>query len=186
MDKADGTTLTVSFSPTATTYATVTDNGDGTKTWVLSMRFTYTGTDLEQDQNWTVWYRAEGVSSWIETDKVAAVKVTKYEQVDSPSTSYDAFSIVSVTAPENAVKGQPADVIIVTTADVTRVRIGNNGKTSTYLTTSNNVTVSEPDANGLITWTISYRFATAGEQTWTAQCRGNKWSAGTDFTFTVA
>ncbi|MBQ2903088.1 MAG: InlB B-repeat-containing protein [Clostridia bacterium] len=185
MTNAEGESLTVSYSPTATTYATVTDNGDGTSTWVLQMRFTYTGTELEQDQKWVVWYRTEGGDSWLETDKAAEVKVTKYEQTDSPSTSYDAYSIVSVTPPTDAVKATYAPVVVVTTSDVTKVRLGYNGKTSTYLQTSNNVTYAD-NGDGTATWTINYRFATAGEQTWTAQCRGNKWSAATEFTFTVA
>ena len=185
MTNADDETLTVSFSPANTTYATVTDNGDGTKTWVLSMRFTYTGTDLEQDQKWVVWYRAEGADSWLETNKAAEVKVTKYEQTDSPSTSYEAYSIVSVTAPTDAVKAKYAPVVIVTTSDVTKVRLGYNGKTSTYLETSNNATRVD-NGDGTATWTINYRFSSAGEQTWTAQCRGNKWSTATEFTLTVA
>ncbi len=185
MTKEDGTSMTVSYSPTATSYTTVSSNGDGTSTWVLTMRFTYSGSDLEQDQKWVVWYRTDGGSSWLETDKSADVKVTKYLKTDSPSTSYAEFSIVSVTPPTDAVRAQYAEVVVVTTSDVTKVRLGYNGKTSTYLQTSNNVTYSD-NGNGTATWTIRYRFANVGEQTWEAQCRGNKWSEKTEFTFTVA
>ena len=185
MNKADGSTLIVSYSPAATSSCTVTDNGDGTETWALKMRFTYTGTADEEDQNWVVWYRTEGSSTWLETDKSANVKVVKYEQTASPSPEYAAFSIISVTAPTAAVAGEYSTVVVKTTSDVTKVRLGYNGKTSTYLTTSNNLEYAD-NGDGTATWTINYRFANSGEQTWTAQCRGNKWSAATEFTFTVA
>ena len=186
MDNADGTSLIVSYSPAATASCTVTDNGDGTETWALKMRFTYTGTALEEDQKWVVWYRTEGSSTWLESaEDFAEVKVVKYEQTTSPAPEYAAFSIISVTAPTDAVAGQYATVVVKTTSDVTKVRLGYNGKTSTYLTTSKNLVYAD-NGDGTATWTISYRFATAGEQTWAAQCRGNKWSAATEFTFTVA
>ncbi|MBQ2842225.1 MAG: InlB B-repeat-containing protein [Clostridia bacterium] len=185
MTKEDGSTLTVSYSPTATSYTAVTDNGDGTSTWELTMRFTYTGTELEQDQKWDVFYRVDGGSDWIDSKKSAEVKVTKYEQNNTDIGTYDAYSIISVTAPEGAVKGKYATVVILATSDVSRVRLGNGKKTSTYLPTSNNATAVD-NGNGTTTWTINYRFPTAGEQTWTAQCRGNTWSTATEFTFTVA
>ena len=54
--------------------------------------------------------------------------------------------------------------------------------------TSNNVLSVVDNGDGTKTWTINYRFATAGTATWAVECRGNTWSAITDtclFTITV-
>jgi len=45
--------------------------------------------------------------------------------------------------------------------------------------TSTNVTYAD-NGDGTATWTIKYRFADTGDQTWAVQCRGNAWSAITE------
>jgi hypothetical protein len=170
----DGTT--VSYADTSKS-VTITENADGTKSWAISIRFTYAGTADNQEQTWTFWYRCTGDKAWTETDKSATVNVTRYEVTESPAPDYEAFSIVSVETDGEAVKGEQEVITIVTTADVTRIRLNVNGRAASYLTTSNNVTVSDPDANGLITWTIKYRFGTVGQAEVAVQCRGNAWSA---------
>ncbi len=176
----DGTT--VSYAPTSSAI-TLTENAEaGTKTWVIAIRFTYAGTAENMEQTWTMWYRSTGDSAWTETDKSFTVNVTRYEVTESPAPDYDAFSIVSVATDGEAAKGKLEELTIVTTADVTRLRLNVNGRNASYLPTSNNVTVTEPDENGLITWTINYRFGTVGDFTVGVQCRGNSWSEITDAT----
>jgi hypothetical protein len=171
----DGTT--VSYAPTSSAVVSVTtDETAGTKTWVLNIRFTYAGTAENQEQTWTFWYRCTGDATWSETDKSFKVNVTRFEVVESPAVGYDAFSIVSVATDGEAVKGKQEELTVVTTSDVTRIRLVVNGRSASYLATSNNVSVSEPTEDGLITWTIKYRFGTAGDATVEVQCRGNAWS----------
>ena len=186
MDLDDGTSRIVSYSQTSSV-VDYTNNGDGTATWVLNIKFTYSDTADEQVQNWTIWYRATGDKAWSETEKEFTVKVTRYEPVEeTPDATYDPFTVVSVKAEATAVKATYTPIVIVTTSDATKVRINNQaGKATTYMQTSNNVTYAD-NGNGTATWTINYRFATAGEQTWGVQCRGNTWSAITDATsFTI-
>ena len=188
MSLDDGTERIVSYSQTSTV-VDYTDNGDGTATWVLNIKFTYSGTADEQVQDWTVWYRATGDKAWNETQKNFVVKVTRYEPVEeTPDATYAPFTVVSVKAEATAVKAKYTAIEIVTTSDATKVRINNqNGKATTYMQTSNNVTYAD-NGDGTATWTINYRFADLGEQTWGVQCRGNAWSTIDDassFTITI-
>ena len=186
----DGTTKTVSYTPTSAVVSNYTDNGDGTTTWVLDIKFTYSGTADEQLQNWTIWYRENGSTKWIETDKNFEVRVTKYEPIieDEPA-AYDPFTVVSVSAAASVAKAQYTPITIVVTSDATKIRINNQaGKATTYMETSKNVLSVVDNGDGTKTWTINYRFATAETRTWAVECRGNEWSAITDaclFTITV-
>ena len=189
-DDGDGTSTIMSYAPTATAVTAYTvDEAAGTATWVLNIRFTYSGTALEDAQNWVVWYRStEGGSGWVQSEVDFDITVTKYEIVESPAESHDPYSIISVATPEGAtgVKGELTAITVVTTSDVTRVRFNDmNGRTATYLSTSNNVAYSVDEEAGTATWVISYRFNTAGEQTWGVQCRGNAWSDAAANTFTI-
>jgi hypothetical protein len=187
----NGTTKTVSYTKTSS-IVTWNDNGDGTATWVLNIKFTYSGTADEQLQDWTIWYRETGSTKWIETDKKFAVKVTKYEPVieedGGEEPAYAPFTVVSVNAEASVKKATYTPITIVVTSDATKVRINNQaGKATTYMATSKNVTVAD-NGDGTSTWTINYRFATAGTATWAVECRGSAWSAITDtclFTITV-
>ncbi len=188
-DDGDGTSTIMSYAPTASAVVAYTvDETAGTATWVVNIRFTYSGTANEDAQNWSVWYRSpEGGTGWEQSDVTFDITVTKYAVTASPSEEYEAFTIVSVTTPEGAtaVRGELTPITVVTTSDVTRVRFNDmNGRTATYLKTSNNVVYTE-NADGTATWVISYRFAAAGEQTWGVQCRGNTWSDAADKTFTI-
>lgn len=179
LDGADGAGTVLSYTPAASA-VNVTENSDGTKTWEISVRFAFSGSDIEQQQKWNVSYRASG-TGWIETDKSVDIKVTKASQAAG------ANAIISVSAPETAARAAVTEIVVVTTADVNKVRLNNmNGRTVTYLKSSSNVSVAE---NGdSTTWTISYRFSALGEQTWGVQCRGSAWSEITEassFTITV-
>ena len=185
----DGSTKTVSYTPSSSV-VDWKDNGDGTSTWVLNIRFTYTGTADEQLQNWTIWYRETGSTKWIETDESFEVKVTKYEPVEkNEEATYAPFTVVSVSAAASVKKATYTPITIVVTSDATKVRINNQaGKATTYMASSKNVESVVDNGNGTSTWTINYRFATAETRTWAVECRGNTWSAITDvclFTITV-
>ena len=184
-DLGDGTTTSLSFAESGTA-VTITDNGDGTKTWAISIRFTYGEDADEVNYTWTVWYRATGDANWNESDKTIDLKITKYAEVDSPVEDAEPYSVISIDAPAEAAKNKYTDIVIVTTNDVTKLRFNNTAtkKTSTYLTSSNNVTAVD-NGDGTLTWTIRYRFTVAGEQTWGIQVRGNAWSDIGDNAFTV-
>ena len=183
----DGSSQTVSYIPSLAN-VTVTANGDGTNTWVIKLRFTYSGTALEQIQNWDIWYCETGKSGWTKSDKSFEVKVTRYAQNPSPAPGYAPYSIISVTGPTGAVVEEEVAFTVVTTSDVTMIRLNdNNGNyVGTYQATSSTVTKVDDAAAGTSTWTLKYRFFEEGEQTWSVQSRGNEWSAATSFTFSVA
>ena len=179
MLKADGKTTTVSYAPTssAVKYDDSTLAAENKASWAITITFTYAGTAASQDQHWVVWYRTS-LTSWTETDKAVDVKVTRTETVAAPDAAAT-NTVVSVTGPATAVIGEEATITIVTTNDVSRVRLNNaEVGTVTYLKTSNNVELAEDAAAGTYTWTITYRFGTVSDgQVWFAQCRGSSWSA---------
>ena len=180
-------TTTVSYTPDATA-VTITENADGTLTWAISIRFTYAGDADFEEQTWKFFYRSTTDTKWVETDKSVTVKVTKYDAPAVEPEGYAPFTIISVDAPETAVKGQLTTVVVKTTSDVTRVRFNDGGRTVTYSKTSNNVELVD-NLDGTYTWNISYRFSALGEQTWYVQVRGNAWTAldaAPAFTLTVA
>ena len=178
MVKADGSTTTVSYAPTssAVKYDDSTLAAENKASWAITITFTYAGTAAYQDQHWVVWYRTS-LTTWTETDKSVDVKVTRTETASSAPAGTE-FSVISVAGPATAVVGAESTITVVTTNDVSRVRLNNEGKTVTYLKTSNNVEVAEDTTAGTYTWTITYRFGTVSDdQVWYAQCRGSSWSA---------
>ena len=189
MDNGDGTSTIMSYSKTATAVQSIEQNADGNNVWTLKIRFTYSGNEDSQDQNWVVWFRVAGNAAWIKSDKAFDVKVTKYAPVEETVPGYAAYSLISIDAPAEGVKNKLTTLVIKTTSDITRVRLNNQaGKTATFLATSTNATAVD-NGDGTTTWTISYRFTAAGEQTWAVQVRGNTWStidADSLFTINVA
>ena len=187
-DNGDGTTTDMAFSESGSMVA-ISENADGTKTWAIDVRLSYAGDTDSVTYTWTVYYRATGDANWNESDKDITIKITKYAEVESPVVGEEPYSVISIDAPAEAAKGKYTDIVIKTTDDVTKLRFNNTAtkKTSTYLTTSNNVEAVD-NGDGTMTWTISYRFTVAGEQTWGIQVRGNAWSDIGDnaFTLTVA
>lgn len=179
-----GTSKTVTYAPTSSS-VTYTDNGDGTATWILNIIFSYTSSDDEQIQNWSVWYRISDSTAWVDSGKKITVTVIKREAVteseDNTTAKYDTYTVVSVSAVSSVVKRVYTPVTIVVTSDATNIRFNNqDGKTSAFSSTSSNVTSVTDNGDGTSTWVINYRFASAGEATWAVQCRGNAWSDITD------
>jgi hypothetical protein len=178
MQKVDGSYTTVSYAPTssAVSYDDSTLAAESKASWAITITFTYAGTADSQDQHWAVLYRT-ALSSWTETDKAVDVKVTRFATTAAPDAQVT-NTVLSVEGPATAVVGEESTITVVTTNDVSRVRLNNDGKTVTYLKTSNNVAIVEDAAAGTITWTITYRFGTISDgQVWFAQCRGSSWSA---------
>jgi len=178
---SDGTSRILSYSPTSTSVE-YTDNGDGTANWILNTKFTYSDDVDEQVQKWTVWYRASGDTSWKETAKTFEVMVTKYDpfKEEEFEIGYAPYTITDVIGPETAVVSEYTEIIVKTTDDVTKIRVTNeNGISTTYMATSANINCVD-NGDGTLTWTVRYRFSTAGTSTWGVQCRGSTWSAITD------
>ena len=187
MDKGDGTYTTVSYAPTSAAVSTAT--ADGKTTWTITITFTYAGTAASQQQDWAVWYRTATVG-WTESDKVVSVKVTRYAETTTTPSGSAPYSVISVKAPAAAVQGEAVTLTIVTTNDISRIKLSYDGRSSTYLKTSNNVSVVEDAEAGTYTWTVTYKFGVAADgQVWSVQCRGTSWSAiddGDKFTINVA
>lgn len=173
----------------AETGITVSDS-NGVRTWVIPMKFTYTVSDARITENWTISYKVNGSSVFDKgVDYESPVTVARTAQALAPATeSYDKFDLISVDANVTEAKvGDKITFTIVTTDDVSKVRIGfaytldgaNKTKTATYQETSSNVTNFEK-ANGLITWTISYKVPTQaanaiGDLDFNVECRGLEW-----------
>ena len=186
--------------------AKVTD-AEGVRTWVIPMMFNYPGNEDLVVQTWNIQYRCTGSSVW-ETGVVSdgndgyvtyapVVTVAKKAEALEPAVpNYEKYTLVSVeTDKANASIGDTITFTVVTTSDVSKIRIGfvivsdgtDNGKTktATYQTTSSNASVSEADANGLITWTITFKVNKVAQNgAFDVQCRGLNW--GEAQTATVA
>ena len=186
--------------------AKVTD-ANGVRTWVIPMMFNYPGNEDLVLQTWNIQYRCTGSSVW-ETGVVSdgndgyvtyapVVTVAKKAEALEPAVqNYEKYTLVSVeTDMTNASIGDTITFTVVTTSDVSKIRIGfvivsdgtDNGKTktATYQTTSSNASVSEADANGLITWTITFKVNKVAQNgAFDVQCRGLNW--GEAQTATVA
>ena len=183
MQKADGTYTTVTYAPTssAVSYDDATLAAENKATWAITITFTYSGTAESQTQTWEVWYRV-GTAAWADSEKSAEVKVTRLAVAAPVAPGEQApYSVISVEIAEPSVKvATEVKITVVTTNDITRVRLNNTelGKTATYLKTSKNLVLTENAEAGTYTWEITYRFGiVSNNQEWFAQCRGTSWSA---------
>lgn len=163
----------------------ITDSGD-TRTWSITMRFTYASDDvLYVVENWAVSYRVGTATDWFAYETLAP-EVTVYAVEDyMPTTTYAKYTLVSA-APEAAsvTLNEYKNIVIKTTDDCDKVRISVAGKSATYQKTSKNVTVDTESEEGFITWTISYKFTKSGSNEYSVCTRGTAW--GDAKTFTVA
>lgn len=189
---AAGTTKTLTTYYKSSNYmdaesgVTVSDS-NGVRTWVIPMKFTYTVSDAKIVENYNIYYKVSGSDTFdLGVAFATPIVVARTTQALAPETEgYDKFDLVSVSTDKDAAAvGDKVTFTIVTTDDVTKVRIGfaytadgaAKTKTATYQETSSNVTGFEK-ADGLITWTVSYKVpATAvGDTTFNVQCRGLEW-----------
>lgn len=184
----------------------VTD-AEGVRTWVIPMIFNYPGNEDLVLQTWNIKYRCTGSSVW-ETAVVSdgnggyatyapVVTVAKKAEAlePAPVQEYDKYTLISVeTDKANAAIGDTITFTVVTTSDVSKVRIGfvivsdgtDNGKTktATYQETSSNVKSVET-VDGISTWTITFKVSKVAQNgAFDVQCRGLSW--GDAQTATVA
>lgn len=180
--EADGTLATVAYSTTASNpdNLTITD-ADGVRTWNIRVRFSYVGNDDSQTQTWKLQYRKVNGDKWLDSEYSYDIKITKYAETVSPVEGKDPYSVISVATPDATVaKGSFTQITVVTTNDVSRIRLNVAGKSSTYLKTSKNIASVTDNGDGTFTWVVNYRFATAGTFSVAAQTRGNAWSTAVD------
>lgn len=102
-----------------------------------------------------------------------SVNVTKYdtsaEVHEAGGEAVEPFSVLSVTADPGR-KLAFTTITVVTTSDVTKVRITVDGASTTYAQGSSNLVYTD-NGDGTATWTISYRFKSAGKKDVTAKAR---------------
>lgn len=179
----DGTLATISYSATASNSdnVTVTD-ADGVRTWNIRVRFSYVGNDDSQTQTWKLQYRSKvNGDKWLESGYSYDIKITKYAETVPPVEGADPYSVISVATPDATVaKGSFTQITVVTTNDVSRIRLIVDGKSSTYLKTSKSIASVTDNGDGTVTWVVNYRFATAGTFSVAAKTRGNAWSTAVE------
>ena len=179
----DSTLATISYSATASNSdnVTVTD-ADGVRTWNIRVRFSYVGNDDSQTQTWKLQYRSKvNGDKWLESGYSYDIKITKYAETVPPVEGADPYSVISVATPDATVaKGSFTQITVVTTNDVSRIRLIVDGKSSTYLKTSKSIASVTDNGDGTVTWVVNYRFATAGTFSVAAKTRGNAWSTAVE------
>ena len=174
--KLDDSTF-VTYTPTTAGSVQYSVDGD-VATWVITVIFTYSGDEAEVKQTWDIYYRVEGSNTYVKAEDKYKYDITiiRFAESETEVEGQEPFSIISVSAAAEVARAVYTDITIVTTDDVTKLRLVNGSRASTFLPKSNNVTYTD-NGDGTATWVISYRFATLGEQTWNVLCRGNAWSA---------
>ena len=160
----------------------ITDNGDGTNTWVFKMRATYVVYDADSEtQIWNFAYCGATDVAFTESE-VAALTLVVDRYDDTAADENAPYTIKSASAVAGK-KASYTNITVVTTDDVSKIRFTIGTKTVTYTTSSKNV--SAVTANGETTWTIGYRFAASGTYNVGIQCRGNAWSDATNVAVTI-
>ncbi len=189
---ADGSkkSITVMYKNTSTSANVSVTDGANNRTWVIKQKANYTATDYEVDskvdQAYTVSYKLAGAAAYdtYDQDYTVTIGATADAFAEETKPVYAAYTCVSAAGPETVALNARGEVTIVTTDDCTKVRIGTNGKYTTFQTTSANT--SYVDEDGIRTWTINYKFATAGANEYTVNARGVAWGDAQTFTTTVA
>ena len=170
----------------------ITDNGDGTYTWTIKVKYTYSVNMSKITETWKMYYRTGTGTEYFcydDTEGVEPVTITigkTAQDLVDPISGYDKYTLVSASCEagnETVAHNARKNITIVTTDDCTKVRIGVNGKNATYQESSTNTTVTRE--NGLMIWVISYKFTQSGENTYSVSTRGSAWSEAKTFTVTV-
>ncbi len=165
---------------------TVTDK-DGVRTWEISMKFTYTVPDDKVTESWCMSCRIGNGTTWYEYNETKPeITVGKTANSFTQATSaYAKYTLVSAApAADSIKKTKYLNITVITTDDCDKVRIGLNGKYSTYQASSTN-TLSCEIKDGLKTWVIKYKFSTVGKNDYTVQTRGAAWGEAKTLPITV-
>ncbi len=192
--------LTLNYKRTNTAVVITDEQYTSLEVWTVDTRFSYAGTGQSSLQNWSVQYKPKGSKEWLpvmsdggESELVKTVLVGKTADVLVPPTQgYDKYSLISaVSGKESVSAGERSQVTVMTTDDVSKIRIcyvdAATGKTKSYAfqTTSTSVKSLESE-NGISTWVIDFKFiAPAVDSTYSVQCRGTQWGEAQTFTVTV-
>ena len=183
-----------------TTEVTVTDNGD-VRTWTVPMVFNYAGAAESATQIWSIDYRVSGSSEWNALPKniygdPAEFSILVYSEpqvIIEPPQGMEKYTLISAVADKDSyAANEYGTITVVTTEDVSKIRIGYKNaatyktKTATYQTTSSNVE-SVVTEDGITTWTIRYKFTVPAENDrFEVQCRGANWGEAKIITATVS
>lgn len=135
----------------------ITDNGDGTETWRVSVPA------RQANQTFTVYVRYE--ETWNEVGYVYDMEAVDSEVLDDRFISYDIVGDY-----EGAVYEGVNEIVVVTGVDVSKVQFMNKGNTWTF--TAANATYYDED--GVRTWTLKMSFANLGDQSFDIRTRTPK------------
>ena len=133
----------------------ITDNGDGTETWVISVPA------AKLEETYTVYVRYAD-TGWNEIGYVYDMVAVDPEVLDDRFISYDI-----VDDYEGAIYFGVNTIEVVTGLDVSKVQFMKKGNTWTY--TGSNATFV--DADGVRTWTIKMNFSELGDQSFDIRTR---------------
>lgn len=133
----------------------ITDNGDGTETWVISVP----ASKLEETYTVFVRYADTG---WNEIGYVYDMVAVDPEVLDDRFISYDI-----VDDYEGAIYNGVNTITVVTGVDVSKVQFVEKGNTWTF-TPSNSTVVDE---DGVRTWTLKMNFVKLGDHSYTIRTR---------------
>lgn len=153
----------------------ITDNGSS-RTWQIRMKFSVSDDVSDKvNEDWKVSYRLNNETSWYLYDDFAPVVnvVNNKEIITNP---YVKYSVLSFDIPAETDINKYGYVTIRTTDDCDKVRITVNGKSATYQKTTKNVTIDDSSEDGVIVWTIRYKFTQSGSNEYCVSARGPAWS----------
>ena len=153
-------------------------NGDGTATWEFDYTacYAYIQEMSEQNSFEIMYYNPD--RGWVggEVDPVN-ITVNKYDTSIEVhwvnGEQVEPFSVLSVEA-DSAKKLAFGRISVLTTSDVSKIRITVDGKTTTYAQGSSNVFYFDY-GDGMAVWVIQYRYKKAGEKQITVEARNYSW-----------
>ena len=194
---ADGEPKTVKtlYKYTATSdRVSVTDEGN-VRTWVITMKFAYSASDLQITETWKLSYRLGTKATYYQYKKAGDTTATEFqvivglneEALEPVPVGYEKYQLVEVTPTASTLDLGRHDIVVNTTEDCTKVRItvGTKKVCYQYSATNPSANVTFSTENDLLVWTISHNFNVAGENmTVKVETRGDAWTAQ-PYTYTV-
>ena len=152
------------------TNVTITDNADGTSIWEIAI--------MIRDENVSYLINARLNQAWDAANVTVTGKaVTEAEETTEPATEPAQKSGVIISATAEDIKvGTNGYITVVTTGDVTRVKLsGGTGSSKIYTKTNKTVTVTA-NGDGTLTWQIPVRSTAADTVTYTVSGQtGSMW-----------
>nr|MCR5523744.1 InlB B-repeat-containing protein [Clostridia bacterium] len=194
---ADGEPKTVKtlYKYTATSDRVSVTDADGVRTWVITMKFAYSASDLQITETWKLSYRLGTKSTYYQYKKAGDTTATEFqvivglneEALEPVPVGYEKYQLVEVTPTASTLDLGRHEIKVKTTADCTKVRItvGTKKVCYQYSETNPSANVTFSTENNLLVWTINHNFNVAGENmTVKVETRGDAWTAQ-PYTYTV-